>query len=93
MERAARERPELGASSCEQAVDALVEALPARYLEALRDPRVEGVRIRGERATAIVLPPKEVQEAAEKAGNAEQLGNRVPLRLIDGEWKIDAIFG
>ncbi|MGI8750220.1 MAG: hypothetical protein ACR2J6_06690 [Thermoleophilaceae bacterium] len=76
---------------CAFAMSAVAGRLPPAVLRALRHPKLTAVRVDGARANATVELPPELAALGRRLGFRIPIGKGVPLRRIDGRWKVDAV--
>ena len=76
---------------CAFAMSAVAGQMPPAVLRALRHPKLTAVRVDGARATATVELPPELVALGRRLGVRVPIGKGVPLRRIDGRWKVDAV--
>ena len=76
---------------CAFVMSAVAGQVPPDVLRALRDPKLTAVRVDGARATATVELPPELAALGRRLGVRVPLATGVPLRRIDGRWKVDAV--
>jgi hypothetical protein len=88
VEERLRRSGQVDATDCEGGVEEISTELPAAAIDALNNPVITGVRVRGTTADANVEPPADLKELAMAAGFTDVV---VETRLVKagGRWQVD----